>query len=97
MSGSESPDLVGKVIALRYGSGDRDYAYIEVASLELQAGRRFLVGKTINTPFDEAGGIRFCVAWDIVTAYYEFGSVEECHRAIASWYPPKKKRRFWFS
>jgi len=97
MSGPASPDLVGKVIAVKYGSGNRDYAYIEVASLELQGGRHFLVGKTIRTPFDDAEGIRFCVAWDVVTAYYEFDSVEKCHLAIASWYPPKRKWGFWSS
>ena len=96
MSDSVNPDLVGKVIAVKYGSKEnRDFDYIEVVSFELQAGRHFLVGKTISTPFSDLGGICLCIAWDVVASYYEFDSVEECHEAIASWYPPKK--RFWFS
>lgn len=94
MSGSEIPNLVGKVVAVKYGSGDRDIAYIEASSMEVQDGRRFLVGKTVNTPWDSAGGIRFCVAWDAVTAYYEFESVEHCRNTIASWYPPRNKWGF---
>ena len=95
MSGLEIPDLVGKIIGVRYDSGNESFAYIEVASLELQAGRYFLAGNTIRMPFDNSEGIRFCVAWDVVTAYYEFDSTEECHKVYASWYPPKKKSGFW--
>ena len=94
MSGSEIPDLVGKVIGVKYGDSNQNYAYIEVVSFELQAGRRFLVGKTVN---DAAGGIRLCIDWNAVTAYYEFDSAEHCHQIIDIWYPPTKKSRFWFS
>jgi hypothetical protein len=94
MSDSEIPDLVGKIIAVKYGN--RQFAYIQEVSFELQAGRRFLVGKTIVTPYDSASGIRFCIAWDVLMSYYEFDSLEECHKAMAVWYPPEKKSRFWF-
>lgn len=97
MPNPEVPDLVGKIIAVMYDSGDLNHAYIEVLRFELQAGRHFIVGKTIKTSSDDSEGIRFCVAWDVVTSYYEFDSVEECNKAIAKWYPPKKSSRFWFS
>lgn len=96
MTDFQIPNLVGRIIAVKYGSGPRDFAYIEVVGLESQAGRLFLVGTTVTTGFDDASGHRFCVAWDAVTSYYDFDSIEECHRAIAAWYPPEKKSRSWF-
>jgi hypothetical protein len=95
MSLSEIPDLVGKVIAVKYGSGNRDFACIQVLNFALQAGRRFLVGKTVKTKFDETEGIRFSVAWDVVTSYSEFDSLEHCQKCIDSWYPPETKPGFW--
>jgi hypothetical protein len=94
MSDSEFPELVGKIISLKYhGSGtERNYAYIQVDGFELQAGRKFLVGKTIATPSGMEDGIRFCVAWEIVTAYYEFDSMEHCQKCINNWLPEKKSR-----
>ena len=96
MPAHEAPNLAGKIIAVKFGSGKRDYCYIEATGFELQDGRNFLVGKTVSSSGRSIGGegIRFCVAWDVVTAYYEFNSIEECRKALASWYPPRK--RFWF-
>jgi hypothetical protein len=102
MPASEIPDLVGKIIGVKYGSGNPIHAYLDVAGFELKVGRQFLVGKTIDIPqFKSVSDIRVCIAWDAVVGYYEFDSVEHCRATIAYWYPPEekktKKRYFWFS
>jgi hypothetical protein len=86
MSAPGAHNLVGKIVAVQYGSGQKDHEYIEATGFELQDGRYFLVGKTISGfgLSTYAPGIRFCVAWDVVTAYYEFDSIEECSRAVAT-------------
>ena len=66
MPDSDAPNLTGKIIALRYGSGDKQYAYIKALYFEVQAGRQFLVGTTVNTQqSSQAEGVRFCVAWSM--------------------------------
>jgi hypothetical protein len=98
MPESDVPNVAGKIIAVRYGSGNDEYAYIEASQFEVQAGRLFLVGTTITTQLaNEVEGIRFCVAWERVVAYYEFESLQDCRRCVAGWYPQPKKPRSWFS
>ena len=97
MSESTLPNLSGKTLGLRYDSGSEAYAYIEAINFEMQAGRLFLVGTSVNVRTGKVDGIRFCVAWDAVTSYFEFDSPEECRKWVATWHSsePKKKSRFW--
>jgi hypothetical protein len=97
MSESTLPDLSGKTLGLKYDSGSEAYAYIGAINFEVQAGRLFLVGTSVNVSTGKVGGLRVCVAWDAVTSYFEFDSPEECRKWVAIWYPSetKKKFRFW--
>jgi len=89
------PRIEGEVLYVKYDSSDRGTAWIDNASLEVQAGRMFLVGTPVyfnnSTPVKES----FCIAWDSVKSYFVFDSVQHCRDSRENWTSSKKKSPWW--
>jgi hypothetical protein len=86
MTDSQMPDIVGKVVSIQYGNDDFSYDYIEVVAFEMQGGRPFLVGKSIDIGANDGReSLQISIAWECVTAYYTFDSVEHCQDVVAKW------------
>ena len=86
MADSLMPDIVGKSLSIQYGNDDFSYDYIEVVAFEMQGGRAFLVGRSIDVGANDGReGLMISIAWDCVTAYLTFDSVSHCQELVAKW------------
>ncbi len=81
------PDFSGKVASLTICDDDTNHDLVD-PSFELQGGRLFVIGSTPKgaTESDWTVGV-VCgvvcgVAWDRVTDYFLFDSLDECQLAI---------------
>ena len=88
------PNIEGKVIAVTYGSGERDYAYLHDPKLEMQADRLFLTGQIVDFSTHDKVDISAYVAWDSVTQYYVFDSIDHCRQVTEKW--QKAGKSSWF-
>ena len=79
----ETPDLRGKVVSITIEDDDTNHDLVD-PRFELQAGRMFIVGSTPKgaTESDWTVGALCSVAWDKVTDYFLFESLEHYERAI---------------
>jgi hypothetical protein len=88
------PDFRGKLVSLSIVGDDYSYT-MERAHFESQGSRLFLVGIVprggSNGDWSE-GAVR-AVAWDRVTDYLVFASVEQYQTSIAKFTKYKKKRK----
>ncbi len=89
------PQIEGKFLAVKFGLGKRDRAYIQEPSLEMQAGRLFLTGTPYYYDRDRPVQERVCIAWDAVSEYFIFESAKHLQD---SWEPSstvEKKTHWW--
>ncbi len=89
------PQIEGKVLAVLFGSGDRDYAYIEEPSLEMQAGRLFLTGTYFYSNPSGRPPERVCIAWDSIKEYFIFESDDHCRQYMTQRRGKRKKKSWW--
>jgi hypothetical protein len=88
------PNFSGKLVSLSVAGDSHSYA-MERARFESQAGRVFLVGIVprggSNGDWSEGAGC--AVAWDTVTDYLVFESVEHYQKRLAKYEKYKKSNR----
>ena len=88
------PNFSGKFVSLSIAGDSHTYA-MERAHFELQGGRLFLVGIVphggSNGDWSEGAGC--AVAWDGVTDYLVFNSIEHYLKGLAKFEKYKKKRK----
>ena len=80
------PDIKDKIVLLYlFNRPDDHNVVLQDASLELQAGRMFIVGVFANgtTANDWAAGVRTAVAWDSVEQYLLFDTIEDYFERIS--------------
>ncbi len=88
------PNFGGKLVSLSIAGDSHTYA-MERARLESQADRVFLVGIVPRggSSGDWSEGAACAVAWDAVTDYLVFDSVEHYQKRLAKFEKYKKKRK----
>ena len=79
------PDFSGKVLSISLIDDDNNHDLVE-PRFEMQGGRLFLLGLTPvgATRGDWSAGALCAVAWERVTDYFVFGSLEEYTKAIVT-------------
>lgn len=87
------PSFDGKVLALTVGSNGEGLI-LASPKFERQCGRVFLVGAAPPAAGAWAGGSRGAVAWDAVTDYLVFDSIDEYHNRAAR-HRPSLRERLW--
>lgn len=77
------PDFSRKVVSLGIVGNEQSYA-VESPHFEMQAGRLFLVGTVPpgGSTRDWSKGVESAVAWDQVTDYLVFDSVEDYQKRL---------------
>jgi hypothetical protein len=88
------PDFSGKLVSLSIAGDSHTYT-MERARFESQGGRLFLVGIVPHggSNGDWSEGARCAVAWDGVTDYLVFDSVEHYQKGLARFEKYKSKRK----
>lgn len=90
---ANEPNFNGKVLALTVGS-DGEGLILASPTFEQQCGRVFLVGAVPPAVGVWAGGSRGAVAWDAVTDYLVFDSIDEYLNRAAR-HRPSLRERLW--
>ena len=87
------PDFTNKVVSVSI-AGEDDGRCLEHPSWEIQGGRLFLVGAVPRggSTNDWCGGIPSAVAWEAVTDYLVFDSVEHYLERLRVYERKKRKR-----
>ena len=88
------PDFSGKLVSLSIAGNDHTYTMVQT-HFESQGGRLFLVGIVPRggSSGDWSEGARCAVAWDGVTDYLVFDSVEQYQKGLAKFGKHKSKRK----
>ena len=90
---SSLPDFTGKVLSLSI-AGENDGRCLEHPHWRTQGGRLFLVGTVPRGGSDNdwCEGIPSGVAWEVVTDYLVFDSVEQYFERLRVYEGKKRKR-----
>jgi hypothetical protein len=81
------PDFTGKQVNVYTTHASNRSYLMEDVSLEVQAGRTFLIGR-VSTAYAEnvwAKGRLACIAWDCITQYLIFDSADQYRQEMERW------------
>lgn len=84
MNDQDLPSFEGKLVLAYLGEGAGHSVLLQHASFRQEGDRLFLVGRVPdNLSVDWAAGVEGAVAWDSVTLYYLFDSMDHYQKQAA--------------